>query len=267
VAAGRLEVGDIVVGYDGQHSTIEDLHDTGAYETVYNVRIADYHTYFVGGEEWGFSVWAHNTCYEIRQIAEGKFGLFNRTTGEAVTLEGKAITANSAEGVKLLATDAAKIDASAIRLMPDLTKVPTVAGGEFQRWFNSLTSAELDQVWQNPTLRKAVESRLRSPGGFHEWLPVSRAPKFKEWGITAEQIEEWRTATSQVKFRSPPAPPGGMHSAPTGGAGPGATTFHNKIIEIADTAPDFATFRTRLQALADEWLVGGSGALPVGLRP
>ncbi|MCZ2340833.1 MAG: HINT domain-containing protein, partial [Bacteroidales bacterium] len=31
-------------------------------EVVYNLRVADWHTYFVGGEDWGFSVWAHNTC-------------------------------------------------------------------------------------------------------------------------------------------------------------------------------------------------------------
>jgi hypothetical protein len=34
--------------------------DTGEYETVYNVRVADYHAYFVGAEGWGFGVWAHN---------------------------------------------------------------------------------------------------------------------------------------------------------------------------------------------------------------
>jgi hypothetical protein len=28
---------------------------------VHNLRIADYHTYFVGNQEWGFSIWAHNT--------------------------------------------------------------------------------------------------------------------------------------------------------------------------------------------------------------
>ena len=26
------------------------------------MRIADFHTYFVGCQEWGFSVWAHNIC-------------------------------------------------------------------------------------------------------------------------------------------------------------------------------------------------------------
>lgn len=62
LSARRLEVGDVLVGYHGQLSVVQDILDTGEYETVYNVRIADYHTYFVGGREWNFSVWAHNTC-------------------------------------------------------------------------------------------------------------------------------------------------------------------------------------------------------------
>ena len=34
--------------------------DSGEVTTVYNLRVAEYHTYFVGTSEWGFSVWAHN---------------------------------------------------------------------------------------------------------------------------------------------------------------------------------------------------------------
>jgi hypothetical protein len=46
----------------GQWVAVEEVYDTGEWETVYNLRISDYHTYFVGGEDWGFSVWAHNLC-------------------------------------------------------------------------------------------------------------------------------------------------------------------------------------------------------------
>jgi len=34
--------------------------DTGRWETVYNITVAEWHTYFVGAPEWGFSAWAHN---------------------------------------------------------------------------------------------------------------------------------------------------------------------------------------------------------------
>lgn len=38
------------------------MFDTGIIEPVYNLRVADWHTYFVGDESWGWNVWAHNLC-------------------------------------------------------------------------------------------------------------------------------------------------------------------------------------------------------------
>jgi hypothetical protein len=56
-AAGGLQVGDLLSLENGWLA-VEDVLDTGEYETVYNLRVAEYHTYFVGTLEWGFSVWA-----------------------------------------------------------------------------------------------------------------------------------------------------------------------------------------------------------------
>jgi hypothetical protein len=65
--AGLLEAGDLVVGKDGEWTAVEEVERTRRVETVYNLRVADYHTYFVGGESWGFSVWAHNAaCQPIQ---------------------------------------------------------------------------------------------------------------------------------------------------------------------------------------------------------
>lgn len=50
---------------------VEAVEDSGKVETVYNWRITDYHTYFVGSEEWGFSVWAHNAGQEYGVPADG----------------------------------------------------------------------------------------------------------------------------------------------------------------------------------------------------
>jgi hypothetical protein len=62
VKVGLLQVGDVLLSHDGQWIVIDDLFDTGEWERVYNMRIADYHTYFVTDWDWGFSVWTHNDC-------------------------------------------------------------------------------------------------------------------------------------------------------------------------------------------------------------
>ena len=133
--------------------------------------------------------------------------------------------------------------------------LPSVRNGEFARWFNRLSPGQLDDLWKNRVLRDAVECRLRSPVGFHEWLPVSRAPKFKEWGVTAEQIRDFRTPTRDVKFTKP-----GVHG------GDFSTMRHNEIFRLIDESKDFESFKKALRLWADENLVGGSGALPPGLR-
>ncbi|MCZ2341090.1 MAG: HINT domain-containing protein [Bacteroidales bacterium] len=60
IACFQLAAGDRLVCEDGSTVLVEAVVDTGAVEVVYNLRVADWHTYFVGGEDWGFSVWAHN---------------------------------------------------------------------------------------------------------------------------------------------------------------------------------------------------------------
>jgi hypothetical protein len=42
---------------------IEAIRETTEVVAVYNLRVASFHTYFVGCQEWGFSVWAHNLGY------------------------------------------------------------------------------------------------------------------------------------------------------------------------------------------------------------
>lgn len=88
---------------------VEEVFDTGAEEVVYKCRVADYHTYFVGRESWGFTVWAHNVCRQLR-AAMLRLGLTNnqaeyawsrfRTGGEASLrqyLAGRGVTGEAAD--------------------------------------------------------------------------------------------------------------------------------------------------------------------------
>ena len=61
-AAKELRAGDQLRSHDGQSVAVESVTEGEGLAPVYNLRVQDYHTYFVGGEDWGFSVWAHNTC-------------------------------------------------------------------------------------------------------------------------------------------------------------------------------------------------------------
>jgi hypothetical protein len=136
-------------------------------------------------------------------------------------------------------------------------EVPSVRNHEFAKWFNSLTSDEFNQIWANTKLRQSIESRLRSPGGLHEWHLVSRANVFKEWGVTAEQIADMRTIIKDVKFVNPIGKHGGK----------GSTAAHNEILDIIDTSPNYEVFKQRLQNWANYRLDGGTDALPSGLKP
>jgi hypothetical protein len=70
VAAGQLSIGDRLNSHDGQEVVVGDLFDTDDRETVYNLCVADHHTYFVGDATWGFSVWVHNKKSEEEEDSD-----------------------------------------------------------------------------------------------------------------------------------------------------------------------------------------------------
>jgi hypothetical protein len=60
-AAFELQPGDQLLTSDGTMVTVEEVFDTGDWQPVYNLRVADWHKYFVGDTDWGWAAWAHNT--------------------------------------------------------------------------------------------------------------------------------------------------------------------------------------------------------------
>jgi hypothetical protein len=138
----------------------------------------------------------------------------------------------------------------------ELVEIPGNRGGAFAKWFDKLSVAELEKYWKEPEIRATIEDRLRHPGGYHEWLPVSRAPKFKSWGVSADDIMSLRNATKDVKFVNPE----GRHG------GKGSTSAHNEVFELIDKANSFAEYKALLRDWASRRLKGGVDSLPEGLR-
>ena len=61
VEGGILAIGNLLCSRDGQIVAVEIVEDTGEYETVFNCRVGEWHTCFVGGEEWNSDLRAHNS--------------------------------------------------------------------------------------------------------------------------------------------------------------------------------------------------------------
>jgi hypothetical protein len=83
VPAGELRAGDRLAGHDGRWVPVEEALDTGEVEAVYNLRVADFHTYFVGRRAWGFSAWAHNAYLNLeqRQAVAEQYRQFRQSGG------------------------------------------------------------------------------------------------------------------------------------------------------------------------------------------
>jgi hypothetical protein len=117
----------------------------------------------------------------------------------------------------------------------------------FNNWFDNLTSEDFEFLWKDINLRRKVERRLRYPGGYHEWLMVSRTNIFKRWGVSAYEIRTLRTKIIEVIFKNPPGKHGGK----------GSTKAHNEILKIIDNSENYEEFVSKLINWAENRLEGG----------
>ena len=87
--AGELRAGDLLSTDLGKWLEVENIDASGEQASVYNVLVADHHTYFVGEQAWGFAVWVHN--YGIPHfIADRPFHFFVRdNTTNAILFMGR----------------------------------------------------------------------------------------------------------------------------------------------------------------------------------
>ncbi len=67
---GELASGDRIPGLAPRESvSVRSVSQTRRYAKLYNLRVEDYHTYYVGQPSWGFAVWSHNlSCSQHAKI-------------------------------------------------------------------------------------------------------------------------------------------------------------------------------------------------------
>jgi len=72
IQAGELIQGDRVLGHNKITVPIDRIEEDRQLRTVYNLTIDRFHTFFVSGDNWGFSVWVHNSalCDAVKKLGE-----------------------------------------------------------------------------------------------------------------------------------------------------------------------------------------------------
>jgi hypothetical protein len=80
VPAGELKAGDQLVSSSGELISIDSVSPLSELTTVYNLRVADFHTYFVGGALWTWDVWVHN-AYKFTSNSDVSGALGNNMAG------------------------------------------------------------------------------------------------------------------------------------------------------------------------------------------
>jgi hypothetical protein len=98
-AAKELQAGDLLRSHDEQWLPVQSVTEGEGLAAVYNLRVAEHHTYFVGSRDWGFSVWAHNACFRHYGYAEdaSKFGGGIKPGGYATHARGRPMSGRTAQ--------------------------------------------------------------------------------------------------------------------------------------------------------------------------
>ncbi|VTS07772.1 hypothetical protein [Tuwongella immobilis] len=82
-----MSIGDCLTTITGETVSVEGVHETDRRQTVYNLRVSDFHTDFVGCDDWGFSVWAQNANCAIL-VKEGETFILKSKVDDRVLFEG-----------------------------------------------------------------------------------------------------------------------------------------------------------------------------------
>lgn len=145
---GELKIGDLLASHDGTWWPVEDLLHTGAVEVVYNLRVADLHTYFVGSEVLDFSVWAHNSY---------KGAAPNSAINPRLTQRLEAFRAYQARGGTM----------DLVRWVKATQGNPAYGTGfqsGFRQWSQRVSQVQNHHLVSNPVVREldAIESRNKT---------------------------------------------------------------------------------------------------------
>nr|WP_231039932.1 RHS repeat-associated core domain-containing protein [Proteus alimentorum] len=138
----------------------------------------------------------------------------------------------------------------------------------FKKFWNESTNEEFMNVWKDISSRNNIKTRLRgggftNKGGYHEWLPVSQADKFKKLGFSFEEYMSLTTPTNQVGFLDKLGRYG-AHTTYTGGVSKSSAQAHRQLIQMAKLAQTKSGYLNAIKEWSRIHLPFGQYDLPRG---
>ena len=186
---------------DGRQLTVERVVDTGRVEPVYNIQVAEDHTYYVGSPEWGFGVLVHNSSFfsdywhylwhpsemdpDLRTVSKVAFGTAAVAGVGAVGLGVAAAAGVSAVGVVPLSAVPATVAAEAGVGATAVASNPAV-----RQAVGGVSEATEDMVEGDPeVVQRTYDAALRSRRSLRSsrWR-VTRCPRAGEAPSASPEI-------------------------------------------------------------------------------
>ena len=132
----------------------------------------------------------------------------------------------------------------------------------FKNFWDNSNYDEFMEAWNNKSFRDNIKTRLRgggstTKGGYHEWLPVSQADKFKKMGVSFDDYMRWRTPTSQTSFIDNLGNIG-SHTPTTSAS----SLAHKELIGITDRVNSISEYINYVQKWSQKRLPNGIFDLP-----
>jgi len=281
VDAQFLAPGYLLLNEDEDWSEVVEIKITKEPLQAFNLTVADYSTYFVKGaaNDKDDAIWVHNNCSLEDIVSLGGKALDDANPNVLIGAYGNKFV-RQADGsyIKQGAASADEIATSGVQVARNAIdadailvngKVPSLTKG-FNEWFDDLTPAELDRLWDaHPKIRdaqgkliddpviQAIKNNIRKKsqgGGFHEWCMVCEVRTFKKMGFSMDEIHRYVTPTADLK---------GVHPrlGPWEHGGKLSGTFHDQLRNIIKTTKSPDDFYKRVEILRKKW------GVPDGVMP
>ncbi|VTS07764.1 YD repeat protein OS=Isosphaera pallida (strain ATCC 43644 / DSM 9630 / IS1B) GN=Isop_2419 PE=4 SV=1: PT-HINT [Tuwongella immobilis] len=185
----ELSIGDSLTTITGETVSVEGVHETDRRQTVYNLRVSDYHTDAVGCDDWGVSVWAHNR-YLVEGLPDGSFVIRDSMTKQLLeSVPGEPIRFTRKEAwqtAKQMDETLRRTSREFIESNPTSVKRPKVVDNSLSRIMDDIYKAEKspDRIGTGST---ADGLRFEKMTGFdfndkiHGQAASERANRLRDW--------------------------------------------------------------------------------------